>query len=67
MNKSSKRTSKHVKMLARNAFDEWRNFQGFRILKKIVDLFENVESIKELVDMLALFIRLQEKMDFYTF
>ncbi len=26
VNKSNKRTSKHVKMLARNAFDEWRNF-----------------------------------------
>ncbi len=48
--------SKHVKLWAMNAFNEWRLFHGFNMAKSIVNLFENEGLIKDLVDMLSSFV-----------
>lgn len=39
-----------------NAFNECKTLWGFNTDKYIINLFDNVNSIKELVEMLALFI-----------
>jgi len=56
VNKRGQRMSKHVKLWAMNAFNEWRLFHGFNMAKSIVNLFENEGLIKDLVDMLSSFV-----------
>jgi hypothetical protein len=63
MNKGNHKVSKHAKMWINNAFNECKNLWGFNIEKSIVNLFDNVNVIKELVEMLALFILQVAKKD----
>ncbi len=63
MNKGNHKASKHVKMWINNAFNECKNLWGFNTDKFIINLLDNVNSIKELVEMLALFILQVEKKD----
>jgi hypothetical protein len=51
VNKGGHRTSKHVKMWAKNAFDEWWEFWGFDTKNFIIDLAKDEQTIMELEDM----------------
>jgi hypothetical protein len=41
VNKRSRRTSKHVELWAKNAFDKWKMFCGFDIEKCITNMLES--------------------------
>lgn len=41
VNKGSHKANKHVKLWAKNVFDEWRKFWGYNLEKSIIDLFES--------------------------
>jgi hypothetical protein len=52
----SRKSNKHVKIWAKNAFDEWRRFYGYKTNMSIADMLKKETSIKGLVDMLCLFV-----------
>jgi hypothetical protein len=56
VNKGGQRTSIHVKMWAKNAFDEWWEFWDFDTKKSIIYLAKDEETMMELEDMLSMFI-----------
>jgi hypothetical protein len=41
VNKGVHKANEHVKLWAKNVFDEWRKFWGYNLKKSIVDLFES--------------------------
>jgi hypothetical protein len=51
VNKGGRKINKHVKLWAKNAFDEWKVFRGFDTTSSIANLSKNESSIKNLVDM----------------
>jgi len=55
--------SKHIKLWAMNAFNEWRLIHGFDMAKSISNLFEYEGLIKDLVDMLSSFVLQVAKKD----
>jgi hypothetical protein len=46
-----------------NAFNEWKLFHGFNMVKSIVNMFEDEGLIKDLVDMLLSFVLQVAKKD----
>jgi hypothetical protein len=56
VNKGNHKVSKHAKMWINNAFNECKNLWSFNREKFIVNLLDNENSIKELVEIFALFI-----------
>ncbi len=63
VNQKHWKVSKHCELWAKNTFDEWWVFQSFNTQKSIIDLFENEESIKDLVDVLFSFVLQVAKKD----
>jgi hypothetical protein len=53
VNKGDQRLNKHVKLWAKNAFNEWKVFHSFDTRRSIANLLENESSIKNLVDVLS--------------
>jgi hypothetical protein len=53
--KRGHKASKYGENCAKNAFDKWRKFCGFGTKRSITNVSKDANSIKELVDMLALF------------
>jgi len=51
VNKGGQRTSIHVKMWAKNAFDEWWEFLGFNTKKSIIYLVKDEQTMMELEEM----------------
>jgi hypothetical protein len=49
------KVSKHANLWAKNAFIEWRVYCGYDTNKSIIDLFENKDYVKTLVNMLSFF------------
>ncbi len=47
---------KHIKLLMKIFFNEWRYLYGYHVKKSIVNISIDEDSIKELVDMLSFFI-----------
>jgi hypothetical protein len=56
-----RRSNKHVKIWAKNAFDEWQQFYGYKTNMSIIDLLEKKKNVKGLLDMLCLFVFLVAK------
>ncbi len=48
--KGGYRENKYDKLWAKNAFDKGRRFWGFDIKKCMIDLYENEDTMKSLVD-----------------
>ncbi len=54
--KGGHKASRYGENCAKNAFDEWRKLCGFGTERSIANVSKDVNSIKELMDMLAMFI-----------
>jgi hypothetical protein len=63
VNKEGWRASKHTELWAKKLFDDWRRFWGDDIQNFIIDLSKREETIKDLVDMLCLFVLQVAKKD----
>jgi hypothetical protein len=61
--KGGHKASRYGENCAKNAFDKWRRFYGFGTKRSIANVSKDGNSIKELVDMLALFILKVAKKD----
>jgi hypothetical protein len=51
-----RRITKHAKLWVKNAFDEWKQFRGFDMTKLIANLSKDEGLVKNLVDMLSIFV-----------
>jgi hypothetical protein len=54
--KGGHKASRYGENCAKNAFDTWRKFCGFGTKRSIANVSKDANFIKELVDMLAMFI-----------
>jgi len=55
VNKGGQKVSKHAKLWAKNAFNEWKVFCGYDTNKSIIDIFENKDYVKTFINMLSFF------------
>ncbi len=50
------KASRYGENCVENVFDKWRKFCGFGTKRSIANVSKDVNSIKELVDMIVMFI-----------
>jgi hypothetical protein len=65
--KGGQKASRYGENCAKNAFDKWRKFCGFGTKRSIANVSKDGNSIKELMDMLALYILKVAKKDGYLY
>jgi hypothetical protein len=56
VNMGGHRSTKHVEIKAKNAFDEWQRFCGYETNMSMANMSEKEENVKGLVNMFFLFV-----------